>query len=54
MGIVASLFDCGKTAEIPTPNPAHDDAYRPPLGAADATSTLVYLDMSFDTDLRFL
>ena len=46
MGIVASLFDCGKTAEIPTPNPAHDDAYRPPLGAADATSTLVYLDMS--------
>ena len=46
MGVVASLFDCGKASEIPTPNPAHEDAYSLPLGPVDESSTMVFLDMS--------
>ena len=45
MGLISSLFDCGKV-EIPVANPLHDESYTPPLGKPDASSTVVYMDVS--------
>jgi peptidyl-prolyl isomerase F (cyclophilin D) len=45
---MGNLFDCGtgEPPPIPTPNPAVDTNYVPPLGEVEEASTLVFFDMT--------